>query len=111
MKRKKRKKGKSLQLTDKKHPLSAIVAMFLGILSLSIFAVICFVSGESDGNAGIYVGVVGLFCFLLSIIGFVVSWMSLRGDNIRPLFPTIASVINGLLLVCYLLVYIWGTFI
>ncbi len=107
----KKKKRKSLQLTDKKHPASAIVALGFGILSLGIFAAVCLASSGSNGHAGLYAGAVGLLCFFLSIVGFVISWMSLRKDNIRPLFPTLASLLNGILLVFYLFLYILGTFL
>lgn len=109
----KKKKGtrSSLHLTDKKHPISGILAMILGILSIIIFVVICFVSSQSHGKAGLGIGFIGILCFLLSIVGFVLSWVTLHQENIRPLFPTIGAVIGGLLMVFYLLLYVWGTFI
>lgn len=110
MKEKKRGR-KSLQLTDKKHPGIAIGATFVGICSMVLFIVTCFLSSESHGNAGISIGFAGIFCSLLAAVGFGMSWVSLRMDNIRPLFPTIASIINGLLLVFYMLLYIVGTFL
>lgn len=108
-----KKKGKksSLHLTDKKHPMFAIIATLLALLSVIVFLAACFWSAESHGKAGIFVGLVGVLSFLLSIIGFVLSWISLHQDNIRPLFPTIASVFNGLLVIFYLLLYILGTFL
>ena len=102
---------KSLQLTDKRHPGIAIGATLVGICSMVLFIATCFLSSESHGNGGITVGVAGLFCFALAGVGFCMSWMSLRMENIRPLFPTIASIINGLLLVFYMLLYIVGTFL
>lgn len=108
--RKKRKQS-SLHLTDKKHPVFAIIATILVVVSLGVFLGACIWSGQSHGKAGIYVGLVGIFSFALSIVGFVLSWISLHQDNIRPLFPTIASVANGLLIIFYLLLYMWGTFV
>lgn len=111
MSAKKKKGAQSLHLTDKKHPMSGIIAMIIGILSVLIFIVACFVSSQSHGKAGILVGLIGIICFIVSIIGFILSWLTLHQENIRPLFPTIAAVINGLSIVFYLLLYIWGTFI
>lgn len=107
-----KKKGrKSLRLTDKKHPISGIIAMALGILSIVVFVVLCFVSSQSHGKAGVMIGFVGILCFILSIVDFVMSWITLHRENIRPLFPTIGAVIGGLSIVFYLLLYVWGTFI
>lgn len=37
------------------------------------------------------VGIVGILCFIISISGFILSWISLRKENIRYLFPTIGA--------------------
>lgn len=101
-------KGQSLHLTDKRHPASAILATALGAVSVMLFIGLCWVSGQSHGKAGLLVGLFGIGCFCLSVAGFVLAWISLHQENIRPLFPTIASVLNGLSVVFYLLLYLWG---
>ena len=108
-KEKKRNK-KSLHLTDKRHPASAIFATILGVLSVGLFIALCLFSSQSHGKAGIIVGLGGVGCFLISLVGFAIAWMSLHQENIRPLFPTISSLINGLSVVFYLLLYLWGRF-
>lgn len=109
--RKKRKKEGELRLTDKKHPASGIWAVIIGIFALVMFGVTCFVSGNNKGNGGMVVGIVGILCFIISISGFILSWISLRKENIRYLFPTIGAVVNGLQIVGYMVVYIWGSYI
>lgn len=108
-KRKRHERESSLHLTAKHHPRRAIIATLLGLLSLGVFAVVCIAAGNSDGHAGLLSGVVGMLCLLIAVFGFVLSWFSLHEDNIRPLFPTISSLLNGLLVILYMLVYIWGT--
>lgn len=105
---KKGQKQSSLHLTDKRHPVSGIFAAFIGIVSVVFFIVLCFISSQSHGKAGIMVGFGGICCFVLSLFGFMVSWASLRRENIRPLFPSIAAIINGLSMVFYLVLYILG---
>lgn len=109
--RKKRKEKSALRLSDKKHPVSAIVATGIGVVSLLFFLVICVISSESDGNAGVLIGAGGILCFVLSVTGFIMAWMSLHMENIRVKYPTIAAVLNGLLMVCYFLLYMWGMFV
>ena len=108
--KKKRQEGSSLRLTDKRHPVMGIVAAFLGISSVAAFVSLCFVSCQSHGKAGMAVGAAGIACFLVSLLGFVLSWASLNKDNIRPLFPTIAAIVNGLSVVFYFLLYMLGMF-
>lgn len=108
-KKKKKRENEGLRLTDKRHPPIAIAASGLAVLSMGIFAVLCFMSGETNGHSGIEAGIVGLLCALISIVGFCLSWISLNQDNIRTLFPTVAALSNGLLILFYLIVYILGT--
>lgn len=108
--KKKRQEGSSLHLTDKRHPVMGIVALLFGVVSVGAFATLCFVSSQSHGKAGIAVGAAGIACFLVSLVGFLLSWTSLNKDNIRPLFPTIAAIVNGLSVVFYFLLYMLGMF-
>lgn len=108
---KRKQKQSSLKLTDKKHPPIAIGATLIGLCSGVAFFIVCLVSSQSHGKAGVYIGAWGILCLLLSVAGFVMSWISLKQDNIRTLFPTIAAVMNGLLLVFYFLLYFWGSFL
>ena len=109
--KKKRKEKSALHLSDKKHPKSAIAATGIGIVSLFLFLTVCIISSESDGNGGILIGAGGLLCFFLSVAGLILSWLSLHRENIRLLFPSIAAVLNGLLMVFYFLLYMWGMFV
>lgn len=109
MSSKRKKRGQSsLQLTDKRHPASGIIAAVLGMLSVILFIILCFISSESHGNAGLSIGLAGIFCFLLSVTGFILAWITLRRENIRPVFPTIAALISGLSVVFYMVLYILG---
>lgn len=105
------KKGResSLHLTDKRHPLSGIIATLLAFVSAGIFGFICVVASKSNGHAGLFAGVVGILCLIIAAAGFILAWFSLHQDNIRPHFPTIASICNGLLVIFYMMLYIWGT--
>ncbi len=108
--KKKRKKEGELRLTDKKHPISGIWSVLIGVFALIMFIATCFISGDNGGKGGMIVGVVGILCFIISISGFILSWMSLRKENIRYLFPTIGAVVNGLQIIGYMIVYIWGSY-
>ena len=106
-----RKQEGELRLTDKKHPITGIVSTIIGVVTVLLFAGICFFSGTEGGSAGMVVGVLGLLCFVLSVTGFVLAWISLHQENIRTLFPTIGSILNGIQVVGYMLLYFLGTYI
>ena len=108
--KKKRKKEGELRLTDKKHPILGIWSVLIGVFAFIMFIATCFISGDNGGKGGMLVGVVGILCFIISISGFILSWMSLRKENIRYLFPTIGAVVNGLQIIGYMIVYIWGSY-
>lgn len=107
--KKKKRENEGLRLTDKRHPKMAILSCGLAIFSFASFAVLCFMSGETNGHSGIEAGIMGLLCFAVTIVGFILAWISLTRENIRPLFPTIGAVVNGLMMLFYLIVYILGT--
>ncbi|MCI7060627.1 MAG: DUF6142 family protein [Lachnospiraceae bacterium] len=106
---KKRRKKEGLHLTDKKHPKQGIWSTVLGIVSVVFFLVLCFMSGETGGKAGVWIGILGVLCAVISIWGFVLAMLSLKMDNIRQLFPSLGVVINGIMIVFYLVIYIMGT--
>jgi hypothetical protein len=108
MSRRKKRKKEGLRLTDKKHPVQGIWSTVLGILSLVMFLILCIMSGEEGGASGIEIGFMGIFCGVVSIAGFILALLALRRENIRQLFPSLGVVINGLMILLYLLVYIAG---
>lgn len=109
MKKRRHKKEKGeLRLTDKKHPPLGIASFVLSILSFISFVTACVMSGQERGNGGLNVGIIGVLSFFISVIGFIMAWFALRQENIRPLFPAIGSVVNGLLVILYMILYILG---
>ena len=110
MARKKKERESSLHLTDKHHPLLGIVATLLAVLS-GMFGAACVAASGSNGHAGLLVGFVGICSLVVAGVGFVLAWISLHQEDIRPHFPTIASICNGLLVIFYLMLYIWGTIV
>lgn len=101
----------NLKLTDKKHPQDAIIATLLAVLSIVILVTACMHSSERNGKSGIGIGFAGMGAGIISAIGFVMAAKSLKRDDIRYLFPSIASVANGLLLIFYVFIYFWGLYV
>ena len=99
----------ALHLTDKHHPGIAVFSFLLAFVSIVLFGVACYQSGLHKGNAGIYVGIMGIISTFLAMAGFVLAWIALRMNNIRTVIPTIASLVNGLVLIFYIVIYMIGS--
>lgn len=100
----------NLRLTDKKHPLQAIIATGFAGLSVVILVVSCILSSRENGQAGLSVGFMGIAALIVSAAGFTMAAKSLKQDEIRYVFPTVASVANGLLLIFYIILYFFGIY-
>ena len=86
---KKKRKKDGLHLTDKKHPKQGIASTILGLLSLVLFLVLCILSGQAGGNAGIWIGIWGVVLAVINIWGFVLGMISLKLENIPPAKPQV----------------------
>ena len=86
---KKKRKKDGLHLTDKKHPKQGIASTILGLLSLVLFLVLCNLSGQAGGNAGIWIGIWGVVLAVINIWGFVLGMISLKLENITPAKPQV----------------------
>ena len=87
MARKKKERESSLHLTDKHHPLLGIVATLLAVLSAGMFGAACVAASGGNGHAGLLVGFVGICSLVVAGVGFVLAWISLHQEDIRPHFP------------------------
>ncbi len=97
-----------LKLSVKKHPIKGIISTILALISMIFFLMACIISSQSKGNAGLYIGIIGIGCLILSITGAVFAWLSLNEDDIKPIFPTIGALLNFLLTLFYIVLYILG---
>lgn len=103
-----RKKKDEFKFSDKFHPLQGIVGVVLALLVLIATCVLFYISSTSDGNAGVWIGLAGLFMFVINIIGFVLSVRGFRMQDIYYHFPIAGILLNGSLFVVFLLLYIVG---
>ncbi|MCR5587856.1 MAG: DUF6142 family protein [Lachnospiraceae bacterium] len=98
----------SLKLTAKKHPKKGIISTILAVLSLVVFIIACVISSNASGGAPIAIGYLGFSSLVISVVGVILAWMSLREPDIRVVFPSIGGMVNILLTFFYIVVYIWG---
>lgn len=108
-KREERRLRKHYKFTDKKHPVSAIVSFILGVVSVALFIWAIVLSVLSDGNAGTEVGIIGVAALACTIVGMVLSILSLYKKDVKMGFAWAGLIINGLLwffMFCMVLIFL-----
>ncbi len=101
-------KRRKIQFTDKKHPFMGIVSALIALSSLIMMFVLFVCSGNARGQGGIVFGYLGICNLILFFVGFVVSLRCYKQEDIYVTTPTIGSIVNGIIIIIYLILYIMG---
>ena len=94
---------KRIRFSDKKHPKHGIISVVLGVL-----LTLCIVSGHAKGRAGMEIGALGLATMVLSIIGFVLAVRCNKEEDIYHVTPAVGSVLNGIMILLFMVLFIKG---
>ena len=103
-----KKRREALRISVKRVPVSVYIALVIGLLSIISFFIICMVSAFDMGNTGMIAGAVPIVAALLNVIGLVLSYSCFRMDDVRNKFVSFATILNGFMIIMYLLLYIYG---
>jgi hypothetical protein len=99
-----------LKLNDKKHSLRGIIGTTLGVLVILIqiisMFVIAFSTVENDTNI---FGLLGIFCFIFSLSGLIVSIAGFKEEETFMTFPIIGTILNIFMVTAYIWLFIVGT--
>lgn len=93
----------------KTHSVKAIFSVLLGVISFVMLMVSFYLSWQNRGNLGIMIGVFGIIACMVSIIGFIMAFTSLRKKDVHLHFPLIGIVLNVVLIIVYVTIYVMGT--
>lgn len=108
-KRSERKEKKTkLKFKGRKHSRRGIFSMFLALLSISGFIAAAVMSSNAKGAGGQLLGIMGLLCLLLAVIGFVLAVKSLHEQDIYYFPPVFGAVANGIMLLVLVALYLIG---
>jgi hypothetical protein len=100
---------KKIRFTDKTHPAQGIAAALIGVCSLVFLNVLFMLSSKAQGNAGLFIGVLGMLDLAVSIVGFVLALKCYKKEDIYMLTPALGAVLNGLMIICCMLLYVVGS--
>lgn len=101
-------KRKKIQFTDRSHPTLGIISIILGVVAMGSLITLCVQSGNTQGNSGLIIGVLGMLAMIMSIVGFFLAIRCYRRDDIYMVTPTIGSIVNGIMVIVFLLLFFIG---
>lgn len=104
----KRKKKDDYKFSDKSHPIQGIIGFCLGIVVLVSLCILFYISSKSDGNAGLWISLVGIALLFIDIVGFIFSVKGFSRKDIYYRLPISGIMLNGGLFIIFLLLYIVG---
>lgn len=101
-------KRRKVQFTDKKHPIHGIVSMVIAVTSLLMMLILFIGSGMARGKGSIVYGYLGILNLIFSVVGFVLALRCLKKEDIYMTTPTVGAVLNGVIIIVYLILYFLG---
>ena len=104
-----KRKKRGYKFTVRKQSKLAIGTSCTAGISILILFLFLLESYRTRGNIGVYYGSMGMLALIGTIASFVAALISLKDDKTYKLLPIITSVINGVILFMWGLVYFIGS--
>mgnify|MGYP000951469839 FL=1 len=102
------KKKETIQFSGRRHTRLGILSAVIGIVSVIGFIIVSIVSGINGGEGGLIIGIAGILLFALSLLGFIMSYKALKQKDIFYRFPMTGLVVNGIMMIVYVILYVMG---
>lgn len=97
-----------IRFSGRKHSITGIWSAIIGILTVLGFAAISAVSGATGGGGGILLGFSGVFLLAIAIFGFYLSYKAFKQRDVFYRFPVIGGILNGAMVIVFIVIYIYG---
>lgn len=109
MVKKVKRRKKNIKFTDKSHAVNGIVSTVLSGVSITLMLALVIFSYIREGNAGIYIGSIGLTALIIAIVGLVKGIKSFQERERYYLFSKIGSIVNAVIILLWIAIYVIGT--
>ena len=100
--------GKKYKFSDKHQSLGGTISTILGVASLALLGYGISISFKAGGNAGVYIGSIGLCSLLLSIFGCVMGLISFKEDDKFYFLSKFGSLLCGIITVLIVAILMMG---
>lgn len=101
-------KKEAYKFSDKKHSIKGLISTAIGITAIIALMVLAYIASLSGGNGTILLGLVGIGFAVLSGVGFYLGIDACKESDIYYTAPVAGIIINGFILIIYLLLYMVG---
>lgn len=98
----------TIKFQGRTHSKKGLLSLLFGLLAVISFITICFISGTEKGNGEFILGVIGMFTFVLAVLGFTLGIKSFREKDIFYIAPIIGVGSNGIMTILLFSLYIVG---
>lgn len=106
----KRKKD-NFKFSGRSHSVRGFISVILAVISLLSILVSSILSALSHGQGGLILGFVGITAFFVSLVGFVLGIKACQEKEIYYIAPITGMTSNGILVICYFVLYVMGIFL
>lgn len=94
-------KSKNYIFTSKSQSEKGVMSTITGLISMTSFIIANVIAFGERGEASMRLGAVGMLSFLLSIASLVLAVMSLKEEEVFPLFPRLGLALAVLSLIAW----------
>ncbi len=98
----------NIKFSNKSHAVNGIISTIVGVISVGIMIVLIIISYMNRGNAGVYVGAIGLSALVMSVVGLILGIKSFSERECYYLFSKIGSIINAIIILIWISIYVIG---
>lgn len=102
-----KKKG-NYKFSDKIHPARAIFSVILAVVPVGGLVLLPYLSSRTGGNGGLILGAAGMAAMVCSLVGLILGIKSLKQKDIYYSMPIVGTLMNGIFLIIYFVIYIAG---
>ncbi|MFQ9510313.1 MAG: DUF6142 family protein [Lachnospiraceae bacterium] len=104
------KEGKGIDFGAKKHTPQGIISCSLFLIELVIFLISIIVSYQASGNAGLYIGILGVLISIIAVVGAYYGYLGLRvKERVQHKSAGLGLIMNLLTLIGMTVLYIYGS--
>lgn len=101
-------KRREYKFTNKSHTKRGLLSSGIGFFALLLLGGLFYLSYEQSGNVEAYAGVLGFLSMIGSAAGLMLAAESFREEDKFYLFSYVGCILNGALLVGWILLYVLG---
>ena len=103
-----RKRREKAKFSGRTHSKRGIVSFVLGIMSIIAFLSLINYTFILKGQGSKYIGSIGIFVFMMTIVGLILGIKGLREEDVYKMAPLIGLILNIISILILMAVFAYG---